>query len=368
MITDFSKTQAQTWEKLSTISKSDKIGSAYLFNGPTGCGKEGLALKFAQLINCRSHSGNICYECDSCLKFDSLQHEKLNIIVPLPTPKTPSTDIIPKEYFDALDIKARDPFYKIALPKATRILIQSIRELKKRLYFKHEKDSGRSFIIIFNSELLCAGQGESGNSLLKLLEEPPNNTTFILVTDHKKMLFETITSRCQNIDIPSLSDDNIYKWLIENEITPNDAEFIVSICRGNIHQARALSLESIDKVINTMEKLTTTIMSKDSQKWRNFSSHYSRLFNTDQLDFNYHLNLIVIWLRGANRLKQGLNSGFEKTSLHNRMMSFNGKFPGANIYQVILCIEEVKKQARQNLYMPLILLNMLLDIQKFVNE
>ena len=50
------------------------------------------------------------------------------------------------------------------------------------------------------------------------------------------------------------------------------------------------------------------------------------------------------------------------------MTSFNSKFSKANIYQIILCIEEVKQQARQNLYMPLILLNMLLDIQKFVNE
>jgi hypothetical protein len=50
------------------------------------------------------------------------------------------------------------------------------------------------------------------------------------------------------------------------------------------------------------------------------------------------------------------------------MISFNGKFSKANIYKIILCIEGIKKQARQNLYMPLILLNMLLDIQKFVNE
>ena len=50
------------------------------------------------------------------------------------------------------------------------------------------------------------------------------------------------------------------------------------------------------------------------------------------------------------------------------MISFNKKFPKANIFEVILCIEDVKKHARQNLYMPLILLNMLLDIQKFVYE
>ena len=59
MITDLTKAQGQTWEKLSNISNSDKIGSAYLFNGPIGCGKEGLSLKFAQLIK---HCGKTCRE------------------------------------------------------------------------------------------------------------------------------------------------------------------------------------------------------------------------------------------------------------------------------------------------------------------
>jgi hypothetical protein len=144
--------------------------------------------------------------------------------------------------------------------------------------------------------------------------------------------------------------------------------FFVTICRGNIHRARTLSKQPVDKLINQIEKLTTTVVSKDSEKWRNFTSHYSRLFVTNPLDFNHHLNLIIIWMRGANKLKQGLNSGFENTGLQSRMVSFNKKFPKANIFEVILCIEDVKKHARQNLYMPLILLNMLLDIQKFVYE
>jgi hypothetical protein len=73
-------------------------------------------------------------------------------------------------------------------------------------------------------------------------------------------------------------------------------------------------------------------------------------------------------MHGVNKLKQGLNSGFENTGLQPRMISFNKKFPKANIFEVILCIEDVKKHSRQNLYMPLILLNMLIDIQKFVYE
>ena len=47
---------------------------------------------------------------------------------------------------------------------------------------------GRNIVIIFDSDLLCSGKGESGNALLKILEEPPEFTTIILVTDHKKII------------------------------------------------------------------------------------------------------------------------------------------------------------------------------------
>ena len=369
MVSDLIGAQAHTWDKLFSISRSKKIGSAYLFSGPAGSGKEGLALKFAQLINCKSDSREPCDGCDSCIKFKTLQHEQLNVIIPLPSPKSSSnTDIIPKEYFEAVNSKSKDLFYKMALPKANRILIQSIRELKKKLYLKSEKESGRKFVLIFDAEQLCSGQGESGNALLKLLEEPPGDTTFILVTNHKKMLFETIISRCQYIDIPCLNDVYIHKWLIEKELNEVDADILVKLSRGNIHNARMLSSQSTKDLVITIEKLTTTVIGKDPQRWRNFISHYSRVFNANQLDFDRQLNLIIIWLQGANKLRQDLPSGFERTRLLSRMISFNEKFPNANIYKIILCIEEVKALARQNLNMPLILLNMLLDIQELIYE
>ena len=124
MVSDLISSQASTWDKLSSISSSKKIGSAYLFSGPVGSGKEGLSLKFAQLINCESSSSEFCDECGSCLKFQTLQHEQLNLIIPLPTPKSSSNaDIIPKEYFEALNNKSKDLFYKMALPKANLSLI-----------------------------------------------------------------------------------------------------------------------------------------------------------------------------------------------------------------------------------------------------
>ena len=359
--------QKEAWGKLARISASGNIGSAYLFSGSKGSGKEGLALKFAQLLNCQGSNIEICFKCESCIRFSTLQHERLNIIVPLPTPKD-NKNFIPQDYINSIKEKASDPFYKILIPKAKRILIQSIRDLRKTLYLKQDNNGGRNIVIIFNSELLCAGQGESGNALLKVLEEPPENTTIILVTDYKKMLFKTIVSRCQTIDIPVLPNDYIFEWFLKRKVKEKDANFLVSICRGNIHHAKALSDQPINKIISTIEKLSTTLINQNPDQWRKFIDYYSRLSVSDQLEFSYHINLISLWFKGVNKHRQGLKSDFDDTNLHSQIVSFSQAYPTANIYAIVLCLEDVMKSVSQNLYMPLIILNLILDIQKHIHE
>ena len=364
--------QKKIWERLVKVKTSNNIGSAYLFSGPKGSGKEDLAIKFSQLLNCKKSSLEICYECESCIRFKSLQHERLNIIVPLPLPKSGQIDdsnfFISDDYINAIKKKSSDPFYKISIPKANRILIQSIRGLKKTLYLKQEDDGGRNMVIIFDSDLLCSGQGESGNALLKILEEPPEHTTIVLVTDHKKLLFETIISRCQNVDIPKLPNDYIYNWLIKKNIKENEAKFIMSICRGNVHQAKSLSDQSIIKTMDTIEKLPAILINKNAKEWRWFTAYYSRLYTSSQLEFSYHLNLILFWFRNAVKIRHGIKSDFHNKKIESHLVSFNNKYSKANIYAIMLCIEEVKRSASQNLYMPLILLNLILDVQKHINE
>ena len=365
---NFISSQKNTWNRLVKISESRNIGNAYLFSGPIGSGKEAIALMFAQLLNCVNSKNEICFQCDSCIRFKNLQHEKLKIIVPLPAPKTNKDDynsLITDEYIDAIHQKSLDPFYKIMIPKSKRILIQSIRHIKKTIYL-NQNNSGRNIVVIFDSELLCEGQGESGNALLKILEEPPENTTIILVSDHKKMLFQTILSRCQSIEIPPLPDEYILKWFMKRKA--ESSEFLVSICRGNMHKAKLLSIQPVTTTINTIEKLLNTLIQNNSEQWRNFADFYSRLCVKDIKEFGYHINLISIWFMGASRNRQGLSSGFDNTRLLHQIVSFNATYPKANIYAIIFCLEDVLKSVSQNLYMPLVLLNLILDIKKNLNE
>ena len=85
--------QKSSWENLIQVSKRNKIANGYLFSGPTGSGKEVVALKFSQLLNCENSNDKICCKCGSCIRFNKLQHENLKIITPLPAPKNTSSDL-----------------------------------------------------------------------------------------------------------------------------------------------------------------------------------------------------------------------------------------------------------------------------------
>ena len=134
--------QKKTWGKIYDIVNNNKVGNAYIFSGPEGSGKEALSIAFAQFLNCSHRKLTPCLKCSSCIRYNKLQHEMLNLIVPLPTYKNSKNEIDNSTLAllnQEIKNKSTDPYYKIRIPKANRILIQSIRELRKRLYFKSEK-------------------------------------------------------------------------------------------------------------------------------------------------------------------------------------------------------------------------------------
>ena len=283
---DIVASQSLIWERLSKISTANQLGNAYLISGPRGCGKEGLAIRFSQLLNCEISSVNPCDSCPSCQRFHQLQHEKLNLIFPLPTVKKTtsdnSDDISTVGNSDmelvtsAIAKKSKDHFYKIQIPKANRILIQSVRGLRKSLYLKSDP-SGRKIVLILDAHLLSAGQGEAANALLKILEEPPKNTTLVLVTDHVELLLPTILSRCQRLSVPRLNDETIMKWLQMKMVKESEIPFLAGLSLGNIHQARFLTSQPIGDLMKLISGLIKTITGNEPDSWRKFIQTYSRL-------------------------------------------------------------------------------------------
>jgi len=366
--------QPRVWDRLSQIGSSEQLGSAYLFSGPPGCGKEGIAIQFAQLLNCESDSDDSCGNCPSCKRFFRLQHENLKLIFPLPTPKKntdrENTGIDQKDLqmvTDAIAQKSGDPFFKMQIPRANRILIQSIRELRKSLYLKSET-SGRKMVLIFDAHLLSSGQGEAANALLKLLEEPPENTTIVLVTDYIELLLPTILSRCQRIRFPRLDDSYIQNWFEMKMIKNEDIPYLTGLSRGNLHQARFLISQPVGDLMTLIRGLIKTITQDDPDQWRKFTQTYSKLAKQDQKTFSFHFIILKIWFQSANRFQKNLDDLLHHTSFKPGMERMIKAHPDADFSAVAFALEDAANAIPQNLYMPLVLINLLLHIQKHLKS
>jgi DNA polymerase-3 subunit delta' len=358
--------QKPIWSKLSQLKSNHRIANAYLFSGCRGSGKEAIALKFAAYVNCPVIDGP-CGECSSCRRFRSLQHEHLKLIVPMPRNEKLSVSADVAALLDATKIKAKNPFYKITLPKANTIPISHIRKLQRDLYLK-SIETGRKIVLIYDAHMLCAGDASSANAILKILEEPPNNTTFILVTDYKADLLPTILSRCQCLDFPALKRDDVVAYLLSSGVEDYLAQFAANIADGDMRRALALTDFGKNDILELVKTLRDLVAEEQIENWRSFNQNYSRMAKNNFHEFEFHLFLLQWWLKQAYLQRVGINNSDGINGMSTDLREFNIKFPNADFYKINKIIEETIIAPRKNLYMPLILTNFLIGIQQSLDK
>jgi DNA polymerase-3 subunit delta' len=358
--------QKPIWSKLSQLKSNHRIANAYLFSGCRGSGKEAIALKFAAYVNCPVIDGP-CGECSSCRRFRSLQHEHLKLIVPMPRNEKLSVSADVAALLDATKIKAKNPFYKITLPKANTIPISHIRKLQRDLYLK-SIETGRKIVLIYDAHMLCAGDASSANAILKILEEPPNNTTFILVTDYKADLLPTILSRCQCLDFPALKRDDVVAYLLSSGVEDYLAQFAANIADGDMRRALALTDFGKNDILELVKTLRDLVSEEQIENWRSFNQNYSRMAKNNFHEFEFHLFLLQWWLNQAYLQRVGINNSDGINGMSTDLREFNIKFPNADFYKINKIIEETIIAPRKNLYMPLILTNFLIGIQQSLDK
>ncbi len=369
--------QQTVWQRLLSAVENDRVPSAYLFHGPVGAGKEGFAIRFSSLLNCRDPKNVPCGNCPSCAKFRGLQHPNLLLVVPLPTNKKitrkdPPLKAISRETLTLLSgltvRKGSEPYLKIDLPKANTILLNSVRDIRKKIYLK-ASEAGRKMILIFDAHKLMTQQGESANALLKIVEEPPQNTSFILVTDFPQRLSETIRSRCQEVYFPPVPEKELMDYLTaELDKESSEARLIAHLSQGNIRVMMTLAQEELSEVERMMKSLVGWTTSATAQDWNNFLKHFASLYRTDTQAFSFHMQLLVHWFRDA-MLIQKLN-GQAELILENsaqELEEFVNKFPSADYAAIVSKLGTCADSLSRNYNPNLVLVNLLLDIQEDLN-
>ncbi|BAD42238.1 DNA polymerase III subunit delta' [Symbiobacterium thermophilum] len=184
-----------------------RVAHAYLFAGPAGVGKRLVALELARSLNClEPRAGEACGACRSCLKLSA------------EPPVHPDVTVVE--------------------PEGRMIRTEQMRQVQNEVYARPTE--GRyKVVIIDGAERMNA---ESGNRLLKVLEEPPPYACFVLLTTNAAGVLPTIVSRCQIVHFSPLPAEAIAAVLQEKAgIGPGEARLFASLSGGSVGAALAMA-------------------------------------------------------------------------------------------------------------------------------
>lgn len=209
---------------LTTTADRNRIPHAQLFSGKPGSGTLPMAIAYAQYILCKNNNGeNNNPEAASCnLKFRNFSHPDLHFAFPVAgndkVKSHPVSANFLEEWRSFLNTNPYGSLYDWyqglgVENKQGQISVHEAQSIVKSLSLK-AYEGGFKVMIIWMAEKMNIS---AANKLLKLIEEPPNNTVFILITEDEEQIIQTIRSRCQSLHFPPLSESDIAKALMDRE-------------------------------------------------------------------------------------------------------------------------------------------------------
>ncbi len=234
--------QTATKERFLHSIKEGKMPHAQLFTGKKGIGKLLLAIAYAQYVCCTDKKENdSCGTCPSCVKFAKLAHPDLHFVFPIIKPG--SSKAVCDDYIkDFRDIILEKKYFTYnqwisklnAENKQATIYADESEEISRKLSLK-AYESEYKVMIIWQPEKMNEA---CGNKLLKILEEPPAKTLFILVTENPDAVLTTIQSRTQRINIPNIELRDLKKAITSTfNISGEEAENVARIANGSYTSA-----------------------------------------------------------------------------------------------------------------------------------
>lgn len=237
-------------ERIRKSVSDGRIAHAQLFAGSQGTGNLPLALAYAQYLLCSNRTPtDSCGQCPSCRKAAKLEHPDLHLVFPMATAEKsdvdssidPAAEVIGSwrqavlanpylseaEWYNALDMKNKQGL--ISTATASHV----IRSLSLKSY-----ESEYKVMVIWLPERMNSA---AANKLLKIVEEPPAQTVFLMVSENPSLLLKTITSRTQQVTVPPIDEQSIAQALQQRMgVAASMAASIAHISCGNYSKAQTL--------------------------------------------------------------------------------------------------------------------------------
>ncbi len=266
---------------------AERVPHAYMFKGPDGVGKRLFAKGVAAALNCRDHSDVwACGLCVSCRKFRSMNH----------------------------------PDFLVVSPEKGVIKIDQIRNLSKELTYPPYESSKRVVVL----EDVHTMRREAGNSLLKTLEEPPENNVLILTAESSQEILSTLNSRCQVVPFTQLSVEDTVVLLVRRGVDAEEAKLLARLAEGSPGQALLYEKKGM---VALGKQIIDTVSDKRIDPDRDVGIVLQLAEKMTELKDNLPslLGLLRLWLRDvllqeSNELRMSVSTGDELKSWSSRQV------------------------------------------------
>ena len=312
--------QEEVWQRLTEMVREERLPHAIMLCGPQGCGKMALALAFASYLLCQNRDGHneACGECKQCKMLEKWGHPDL--LFSYPTIKTPAMGSEHKPVSEDFaeewrNMISHSPYFNIeqwmteigAENQQAIITAGESDELNRKLSLKSSQ-GGYKVSVIWLPERMNI---ECANKILKLIEEPPSHTVFIMVSENPDNLLETIRSRVQRIDVKKTDNESIQKALVSKYgITEDDAMRVARLANGDwltavgeltadsenkdfLADFQSLMRLAYQRNVRELKRWSDNINSYGREKQKRFLTYFLRLiresfmYNFQQPDLSY---------------------------------------------------------------------------------
>ncbi len=355
--------QERVVQTLRRALSQDRVAHAYLFHGPEGVGKRAVALEMARALQCTELEDEACDQCQACRKTRRMVHPDVHMH--LPHPWSEEADRDEEDIGQRIQRLGENPYAAVDFVRRPSLSDPTETSNKQVLY---RIDQVRQDLIKPMS--LARGEGnykvnilmdvekmreEAANAFLKLLEEPPPQTVFLLTTSRPEQLLPTILSRCQRLRFDPLLPESIEEALVErNEMEPDAAAMLARMADGSY--SHALELAHNEALMTSRELVLDYFRAAYTQKVESLTGVIQTLSNKGREQVKTVLQLMLRWVRDLLLYRSmGEDAPLVNVDQKEAVARFCKNLPEADLEGMVGLVEEAIHLTERNVQVSLVL-------------
>ena len=286
---------------LASMLETGKIPHALLFAGPYGAGKGEMALEFARLLLCVKGPLSGCTSCSACIRSSRIVHPDLHLLFPFRSRPAKEKEA---EWLEGLQEHRellKEDYPPIVYEKARVLVVELVNEVYERLW-ESSFEGGRRVCIILQADRF---NDKTGNMLLKILEEPPDDVHFILTTERISSVLPTIVSRASVLRFRRLNGKEIEEYLKNYpDLTAEQRKSCALFGEGSIKTAKAFAFQNKEDVRTKSFEIYRNVALGGPDAVTASASPF--LWSRETLDAEEIINGFALCTRSVLELKSGV--------------------------------------------------------------